>query len=103
MTVQEFMTKSGASMHMKGYDMLKQAIELRIANPDTSVGDIFLKISIKSDCTIYAVEKNIKTVLLKAYPLMDQKLKNTIFMNRTSVTVAEYIKNVAYAIRNRII
>ena len=90
-------------MSLKGYDMLKQAIELRIENPATSVGDIFLKISIKSGCTIYAVERNVKTVLLKAYPLMDTKLKETIFMNRTSVTVTEYIKSVAYAIRNNVI
>lgn len=104
MKVAEFMKKAGVPMHIKGYDMMKQALELKVDHMDWSAERVYLDMAIKRKCNHKAVERNIRTAIHISYPLMDEAVKNAIFGSLTKRPgTGTYITSVAYAISNNLI
>lgn len=102
--VVEFMKKVGVPMHLKGYDMMRQALELKMDHMDWSAECIYSAVAIKSGCKNDAVERNIRTAISISYPHMDEEVKSALFGKTTKRPgTSMYITSVAYALKNKLI
>ena len=105
MTVQDFMLVSGVPMSLKGYDLLKEAIEINIEEQvkPIPIMAVYEDIARKHNANAYTVERNIRTAIRKGYPNLDADIKEKLFRNAERVASGNYIKTISYAIRNNLI
>lgn len=103
MTVQDFMLVSGAPMHLTGYEMLKEAIEIEIEGPVKPIMAVYEVVAKTHNTTAYSVERNIRTAIQKGYSNLDADIKKKLFRNAEKVATGNYIKTISYAIRNNLI
>lgn len=103
MTVKEFMNVSGIPLHLYGYDLIKEALEMLIEKPNMSICAIDDTLARKRNASSDAVKSNIRTAIDRGYPKLDTNIKSVLFGNAENVSTAAYLKSVATAIRNNII
>lgn len=104
MTVYGFMRKSGITANLKGYEATRRAIEICIEDPDVKMTALYYIIANEFKVTSHAVERNIRHAISKGFKKMDHVLKESVFSTFTEApTNAEYLKQVAHAIRNGLI
>ena len=103
MKIEEFMYLSGCNMALRGYEYLKNAIEIRMENPDMTVQEIFRKTADCKNKTFWAVKQSVDRTIQTSYPDMDKGLKDKLFRSKESVATGEYIKVVAYSLKNNLI
>lgn len=103
MKLNDFMQLSGCNMALKGYDYLKSAIEIRMENQDMTVQNVMHQVAERKNRTFWSVKQSIDRTIQTNYPDMDKGLKDKLFRNKESVTTGEYIKVVAYALKNNLI
>ena len=103
MTVQEYMFVSGIAMNLTGYEYLKDAIEISIEDSARPIMMIYEDVAKKHNANAYTVERNCRTAIKKGYPKMDADIKKKLFRSTEKVATGEYVKGIAYAIRNNLI
>ena len=103
MTVQEFMSISGVPLHMRGYDLIKESLEMLVENPNMSICKIDDTLARNRNSSNAAIKSNIRTAIVRGYPKLDANIKNVLFGNAEKISTAEYLKSIATAIRNNII
>lgn len=103
MTVQDFMLVSGVPMHLTGYELLKEAIEISIEEPVKPIMAVYEDIARKHNANACTAERNIRTAIQKGYPNLDADTKKKLFYNAERVATGNYIKTISYAIRNNLI
>ena len=103
MKLNDFMQLSGANMALNGYDHLKNAIEIRMENPDMTVQNVLHQVAERKNKTFWAVKQSVDRTIQTSYPNMDKGLKDKLFRSKKSVATGEYIKVVAYSLKNNLI
>ena len=95
----------GITRKYKGYYYLSDAVEIVNINETTllNVGKhIYSPISLKYNCNIRTIERNIRTVILKAWKNNKYQIENIMGVKPTSPpTVTEFIDGLAYYVKTR--
>ena len=103
MTVNEFMVKSGISVHLKGFEAVEYAINICMENSEIDTMKIYEIVSNKFGISEKGAERRIRFAIKQGFNLMDEKLKLTLFGNKVYIRNRDYLKTVAYAIKNHVI
>lgn len=105
MSVQEFMQKSGIPNKLKGYELIKNAIQIKLDNPDMNMSQIKEVLGEMHGYNTGTVENVMKWAIQHKFFNMDVRLKNIMFdyLKDVAPTTKEYVEGVAYAIRYSII
>lgn len=103
MTVNEFMVKSGIPAHYGGFELVERAIELCMEMPDLGCMKLYEIVAKENGIKITSAERRIRYAVEQGLKLMDEDLKHILFNNKERVKRNEYVKTVAYAIKNHVI
>lgn len=99
-TVNEFMLKSGVPAALKGFELVKRAIEICMENPEISCMELYEVLGNEKGISKGAVEHRIRTAIKRGFNDMDKNLKQRLFGDKVHIRNNDYIKNVAYAIKH---
>lgn len=104
MDVNGFMRKSGITANLKGYEATKRAIEICIEDPNVKMTALYFIIANEFKTTTHAIERNIRHAIGKSFKNMDRSMKEALFSTfNVAPTSAQFIKQVAHAIRKGLI
>lgn len=103
LTVDEFLMQAGTPVHMKGYQTLKRAIEITMNDFDAGMCDTLEVIGKEHGCTFISCERATRYAITKCYKTMDPAMKNKLFHGKERVTMKEFVKTAAYAIKNNLV
>lgn len=102
-TVNEFMMQSGIPVNLKGFIVVERAIEFCIKNPEISSMELYEAMANECNTTPTGAERRIRIALERGFGLMDESLKRKLFGIKEKIRNTEYVKTVAYAIKNHVI
>lgn len=95
------MTKSGISMHLKGYDSLIKIIELSMKEPDKKIGELEIIVATEKGVVATTIDRSIRTAIQTGYGDMDKNVKTVLFGDSSYVpSTGKFVKSVSYALRN---
>ena len=97
--VEVSLLKLGIPLSLKGYEELEKAVELKIQNPDISLGEITTNIMERNKESFSAVSRRLYRMVETCYPMMDEEKKLLVFGASERVTTNEFIRTVAYSFR----
>ena len=98
--VEKFLFDAGVKMSLKGFEPLKQIIELELDEPDVGLCDLMNQVAKENGVTFSRLERSVRYAIQSCE--MNEEVSR-FFNGKKKVTNKVFVKTAVYAIKNNLV